>query len=151
MTRRFASAMLVGEDRDVGLLQPGGGKDIDDLAGNECLRDDLADRLVEHLGRFSIIRDVLDQRGADGLKEPDCDRFVKGEGAFSCVAALQRVVGVRYIAEVFLALQRIEVEFRRVGQKVLVAGGIDHEFRHRQPAAIGERVFDTRAGSPSSN
>ena len=54
-----------------GLFSPAAAKDIDDLVGNQRLRDDLADRMVEHLGRFAIVRDVLEQRGADRLEKPD--------------------------------------------------------------------------------
>jgi len=50
---------------------PRGGEDVDDLVGNERLRDDLADRVVEQLGRFAVVRDVLDQRCADGLEKAD--------------------------------------------------------------------------------
>jgi hypothetical protein len=38
---------LVGEDRDVGLLEAGGGEDVDDLVGHHRLGDDLADGVVQ--------------------------------------------------------------------------------------------------------
>ncbi len=51
----FQSAHLgeeaVGEDADVGLLEPGRAEDVDDLAfGHDCFRDELPDGVIETLG-----------------------------------------------------------------------------------------------------
>ena len=62
---------LVREDRDVRPFQPGSGEDVDDLVGNERLRDDLADRMIKYFGGFAVVRDVLYQRSTDRLEKPD--------------------------------------------------------------------------------
>src|SRR5262249_10892884 len=54
-------------------------------------------------------------------------------------------------------LQVIEIELRGVGEEILVACGIDDEFRHHQTIAIRIGIFDTeqrlelRSAGPSHN
>ncbi len=62
---------LVGEDRDVRLFQPGSGEDVDDLLGNQRLRDDLAYRVVEQLGRLAVVRNAFDELCTHCLEEAD--------------------------------------------------------------------------------
>ena len=71
-----------------GLLQSGGGEDVDDLAfGRDRLRDELPDGVIELLGRLAFAA-LFGERGFDGLEEADVvadlDRFIaagaEGEG-----------------------------------------------------------------------
>src|SRR5215813_11429190 len=54
-------------------------------------------------------------------------------------------------------LEVIEIELRGVGEEILVACGIDDEFRHHQTIAIRIGIFDTeqrlelRSAGPSHN
>ena len=73
-----------------GLLQAGGGEDVDDLAfGRDGLGHELADGGVESARASCVAPRCLAQRGLDGLEEADVvadlDRFVaggaEGEGA----------------------------------------------------------------------
>src|SRR4029434_1725546 len=73
---------LVAENRDVGLLEPRGRKDVDDLlARGNRLRHELPDRLIEILGTLAVA-DLLEERHPDRLKEghiiPDADRLGVG-------------------------------------------------------------------------
>ena len=52
------------------------------------------------------------------------------------------MIGVGQIAQVILSLQSREMELRGVGEKILVAGGVDEELRHRQVITIRIGVFD---------
>jgi hypothetical protein len=52
---------LVGEDRDVGLLQAGRGEDVDHLVGGHGPGDDLADGVVQVVRRPAARRPRLGQ------------------------------------------------------------------------------------------
>ena len=63
---------LVGEDRDVRLLQAGRGEDVDDLVGGDGPRDDLADGVVELVvGLRASPGARLGEHRAHGLEEAD--------------------------------------------------------------------------------
>ncbi len=68
---------LIGQNRDVRLLQTSGGKDVDDLAGSDGLRDDLPDGMVEVIGAAVGWVPLLQGR-ADPLKKADA--IPDGEG-----------------------------------------------------------------------
>ena len=67
---------LVREDRDVGLLQPGGGEDVDHLLGRHGLGDDLPDGVVEVLvGRCRRRRPLLTSAARTAWKKPTSSRM----------------------------------------------------------------------------
>jgi hypothetical protein len=65
------SARNSSEDRDVGLLQPGRGEDVDHLVRDDRPRHDLADRVVELLIGPPVAGRALGQDGAHRLEEAD--------------------------------------------------------------------------------
>jgi hypothetical protein len=60
---------LVGEDRDVGLLEPSCGEDVDDALRSDRAREDLADGVVELLLGPRIARRALGEHGLQRLEE----------------------------------------------------------------------------------
>ncbi len=61
---------LIGQDRDVRLLQPGGREDVDDLIGRHRLRDDLPDGELYLFRAAAAVSGALGQHGPHGLEEP---------------------------------------------------------------------------------
>ena len=52
------------------------------------------------------------------------------------------MIGIRNVAQVFLAFQIAEVELGRVRQKILISTGINDQLGQREPVAIRVRLFD---------
>src|SRR5271166_3624506 len=69
---------LVGEDRDFGFLQAGVGENVNDAVGGDRLGYELADRVVQVLGRLGTDARVFDQPGPDGLEEADLITDLQG-------------------------------------------------------------------------
>src|SRR5690606_15874669 len=53
------------------------------------------------------------------------------------IAAIERVVGVRDVAQMLLAAQIVEIELRRVGKEELIPGGVDDVLRKLEAVAVG--------------
>ena len=80
---------LIGEDREIGLLEAGGGEDVDDAFGRDGTRDDLANGMVEILLGPGIARGAFGEDGLDGLEErdvvADSERLFMGDGQRECL------------------------------------------------------------------
>jgi hypothetical protein len=89
---------LVGQDRDIRLLEPGRGKDVHDFVGNDGFRDDLPDGVVQFLVRLALAGPALGQDRPDRLEEPNvvADRSAswcgteRAKACDSSVTALRR-------------------------------------------------------------